>query len=526
VNTLAGVPGGRPGRWPPPAALQGAAGKLLPAFAFAGLALLVYRYDAPLVLGGALLLACAAGLVLRPELATQLMVFLLYLNLPAIAHKYHGVPQPVAGAFLVLLGIPLGHYLVLRRQRARADAPFGLMLLFLAVLLLASLRARGPELAAERIQTFLLEGVILYWLVVNAIRDLRVLRRVIWTLLAAGSLLGGLSLYQEVTGSFDQQFGGLARRNYEYMVLEEKLAADPDNVELREQKDAMRDERSRRAEGPMDEPNMYAQVMLVLLPLALFTFRAERVWRARALAAVAGGLILGGMVVSESRGAFVALVLVVGAAMALRWVRPAHVVACGLAFGGLATLVASDRLVERLATIPAALAVLQGHPSVERDYAIEGRATEMLAALQVFGDHPVIGVGPGQYAPFYSVEYHQKNPRAKFLDLRIPRRGHSLYLEMAAEVGAVGLSVFLAIVGVLVRSLWRARKRWLERSALHADLATALLLSLGAYLATGIFLHLMYERYYWLLLALASAAVHILRELERVPAAEHPLLEG
>ncbi|HEX6070128.1 MAG TPA: O-antigen ligase family protein [Longimicrobiaceae bacterium] len=526
MNTLAGVPGSRPGRLPSRAAMQASAGRLLPAFAFGGLALLVYRYDAPPVLGGALLLACAVGLVLRPEVATQLAVFVLYLNLPAIAHKYHGVPQPIAGAFLVLLCIPLGHYLVLRRQKVRVDASFRLMLAFFAVLLLASLRARGPEAAAERIQTFLLEGVVLYWLVVNAIRDLPALRRAIWTLIAAGSLLGGLSLFQEVTGSFDQQFGGLARRNYEYMVLEEKLAADPDNVELRERKDAMRDDRSRRAEGPMDEPNMYAQIMLALLPLTLFTFRAAAGRPARMLAAVAAGLIVGGMVVAESRGAFVALVLVVGAALAIRWIRPAHVVTCALALGGLATLVASERLVERLATIPAALAVLQGHPSVQRDYAIEGRATEMLAALQVFGDHPLLGVGPGQYAPFYSVEYHQKNPRTKFLDLRIPRRGHSLYLEMGAEVGAVGLSVFLAIVGVLMRSLWLARKHWLERSPLHADLATALLLTLGAYLATGIFLHLMYERYYWLLLALASAGVHILRELEHAPAREHPLLKG
>jgi hypothetical protein len=39
---------------------------------------------------------------------------------------------------------------------------------------------------------------------------------------------------------------------------------------------------------------------------------------------------------------------------------------------------------------------------VAPDGAIKGRATEMLAALAVYLDHPFIGVGPGQYVPFYS----------------------------------------------------------------------------------------------------------------------------
>jgi hypothetical protein len=30
-----------------------------------------------------------------------------------------------------------------------------------------------------------------------------------------------------------------------------------------------------------------------------------------------------------------------------------------------------------------------------------------------------------------------------------------------------------------------------------------------AYLCTGVFLHLAYQRYYWLLLALATAALHV-----------------
>ena len=85
-----------------------------------------------------------------------------------------------------------------------------------------------------------------------------------------------------------------------------------------------------------------------------------------------------------------------------------------------------------------------------------------------------------------------------------------MYLEIAAESGLLGLSVFLTIIAWLLRSLWRARHRLVAVDAQDADLAAALWLGLLAYLCTGVFLHLSYQRYYWFLVALAGAAVHVL----------------
>ena len=41
---------------------------------------------------------------------------------------------------------------------------------------------------------------------------LETLRRIIWVLLVAGSILGSLTIYQELTGSYHNTFGGLAMR--------------------------------------------------------------------------------------------------------------------------------------------------------------------------------------------------------------------------------------------------------------------------------------------------------------------------
>ena len=42
-------------------------------------------------------------------------------------------------------------------------------------------------------------------------------------------------------------------------------------------------------------------------------------------------------------------------------------------------------------------------------------------------------------------------------------------------------------------------------------MATGFLLALTAYLTTGLFLHLSYARYYWLILALAGATAVVIR---------------
>ena len=136
----------------------------------------------------------------------------------------------------------------------------------------------------------------------------------------------------------------------------------------------------------------------------------------------------------------------------------------------------------------------------------------MLAAFNAFADHPIVGVGPGQYTPLYSVEY-QQSLETKFRNLRHARRGHTLYFELAAETGVIGLVTFLAIPLLLLAELWRLRRRYMDRSPELAHLATAFWLSIAAYLGTAVFLHLAYERYYWFLIALTAAAVKIMKDI-------------
>src|SRR5688572_8929745 len=111
----------------------------------AAVALLVQRFDTTLVLAGLLCALALTPLVLWPELATVVCIFLLYTNIPVIAGK-HGVPVAVAQAFIGLLGLPLLQLLIVRRQRLKADRTFYLMLVFLVVLIASSIGAREPSM--------------------------------------------------------------------------------------------------------------------------------------------------------------------------------------------------------------------------------------------------------------------------------------------------------------------------------------------------------------------------------------------
>jgi hypothetical protein len=502
---------------------------MLAALAFGVVTVLVERFDAVAVLAVAGLLLAAVTLLLRPELATLLALFLFYINVPAILTQQHGVPAVVAGSLVLLFGIPLVSTLILRRESLRWGPTFGLMLAYLAVLLVSSIGARNPEVALERIQKFAIEGLLFYWLVVNVVRSHETLTRVIQTVLVAGAILGALTTYQEVTGAFSQEFGGLALRNHEILELQQLDKEDPAVRELIQAYTLnQRGNRSGRANGPTDEPNRFAQILVVLLPLAVLAYRTSQSSGGRVGAFVAGMLILSGMVFSDSRGAFATLVAIVLLATYVGWIRPRSLLIGALAGLPLIPVVA-PRYVERVASLMGVAAIAEDAGSDEADGAIKGRAAMMFAAAQVFLDHPVIGVGPGQYRAAYSYEYQQRNSRFEYIPKPEGSYAHSLYLELAAEGGVVGLVVFLSIFRVLLRQLVGVRRRWQGSRPELADLATAFALALTAYLGTAVFLHLAIQRYLWLLAALASAALNVARSAERseiIPGARMPYRSG
>src|SRR6266508_683541 len=331
----------------------------------------------------------------------------------------------------------------------RADLPtvtslFPLVFVFLAALLLAAALSKDPSASAAPVTTYLTEGLLLFLIVSNAVRSTKTLSRVLWALILAGSFMGTLSIYQELTHSYGNDYAGLAQIDRFGTGGGFNIAPDAEQKILRP-----------RLGGPLGSENRYAQILAAVLPIALILTFRERKRRLRLAAAGCSLLITGGLLLSFSRGAAVAVAGTLAFMALLRELPLRHLLVTLVVVTGVIALVVPD-YVTRLRSLEGVTAISSSDSTQRPDASIVGRRTENLAAWHTFLDHPIVGVGPGVYFKEYSRQYAN---RLGLRYLQSERRGHSLYLELAADTGLIGLTAFLAMVGTPMVLLYRSARR-------------------------------------------------------------------
>jgi O-antigen ligase len=312
------------------------------------------------------------------------------------------------------------------------------------------------------------------------LRTPRDLDRTLWSLLLAGGLLAWLAVWQQLSGSYASNFAGLA------------------HARLRDIHDAAKGFRS---EGPVSA-NYFALILVAIVPLALDRCLREPRLRARALAAAALVPALAAIVFTASRGGLVALAATCAAMLA--WL-PRHQLKRWLAAGAVAggvlfALLLPTEYGQRLAALGELAGAASGE--VPRDSSLRGRVSEMTSAALMFAEHPVIGVGYGNFEKHY-----HRYARSLELDGRDEERAaHSLYLEVAAETGLIGLAAFAVLLAWPLYGMWRTYSLLLQAGdARDAQRVGAFGIALFGYLVGSLFLHLSYPRYFWLLLGIAIA---------------------
>ena len=495
---------------------------LLPCVA-AGFAIFLLLQESALLAAGALVIAGVVVLMLRwPETGTLVVLFSIYSNIAVLAMRPQTAIRATAGsagqnpriaivlaAMSLLLAVPLLHQLLIRKRRLIFDRGFVLMFAFLAALLMSSLFARDERIAASRVADYLAEGLALYFLLTNVIRDFSALRRATWSLILAASLMGGLTVYQRATHTEEKLYGGLAQ-----MGADASLSPDAQGHSLRPESALARSgqvEGQLRAAGPIGEPNRYAQILLVVLPLGVLVFRTERSPILRTLGLMATGLIISGLLLTFSRGTLLAGVALFAMMAYLRFLRPRQVLLSVLGTGVLVATFAPGVIV-RMASLKDLKSLVFQTEYTQRapDSSALHRYTLDVATWHVFLDHPVLGVGPGHFSEYYAIPYAN---RVGLIETTKKYLGHNLYLETLAETGLSGLVCLLAILFVIMRGLWSGRRRWLQSHPENVYWTTAFFLCLCAYAISAVFNHLSYQRYFWLLVALSSATARIVHSM-------------
>jgi O-antigen ligase len=325
-----------------------------------------------------------------------------------------------------------------------------------------------------------LKDYLIIFIVVQLAGESRVWKRMQWMLILAAGILALLSTYQTLTGDYGRTFYGLA------------------NAPVHEVTTGYDDH---RITGPLEDPNFYGMIMLMAMPIATYRMLTERKIQRRILGSVLFLLIVATILFTYSRGAFLALIVVGILVVRERHYNPYKIGAALLALILIISPFLPAGFSDRMKTITDILP--GGGVEMQTESSFRGRSSEAIIAVQMFQDHPFIGVGRGNYA----LNYLKYSSRLGLDDRLEARQAHSFYLELAAETGVIGIFVFTMMMIVIFMGLRRAKN--LLKISNRPDLipwVTGIQYSLVAYMLASIFLHSDYVRYFWLIIAFAAAS--------------------
>ena len=401
------------------------------------------------------------------------LVFISFTRFSDIAIAYHGAPS-IAKSFIALLVVG-----ILARWFVSGVRPEGwersafIIAAFGIVGFASLLYAEDFSRASDALNDFVKDLTIV--LIIGVLmQNLKVMRRVLWTLLIAGMFLGTLSVYQYMTGTYGDNYWGFAQ------APELNIVGDTDG---------------NRASGPIGDPNFFAQIMLVLVPIALDRFIHEKKRWIKVLAGYALAISILTIVVTFSRGAFVAMVMMLGLMFLYRPPKPAALVGLVL-FGLLLLPFVPSSYTNRIMTLVDFLPGI-GNPTAEVSF--RGRTSEVIVAWLMFVDNPILGVGVDHYPLNY-----QQYSRQLGLDPRTEERAaHNLYLEVASERGLLGLAAFGIIMLELFRGLYYSWNTFRDKE-MHDEAAMIAAYTFGliGYLFAAMFIHDAYPRYLWMFIGI------------------------
>lgn len=249
------------------------------------------------------------------------------------------------------------------------------------------------------------------------------------------------------------------------------------------------------------DPNDLALSLVMVLPLAWWlSLVVSSRWIRLALYGCMLTMIAG-IVASQSRGGLLALI----AAMAVliicqgRQMMMTLILTLGAA-AAFAMLVLPADVFERYRTIT----------EYQKDESAMTRLAVWKAGATMFVDHPFTGVGAGAFESAYGRYYIDRKGAGI-----VWRAAHSSYVEVAAELGIVGFTVFLAILASAWMSLTHSRRQLNQLSGSHVSggldflgpwlhLNGALLSSVGGFLVGAAFLSRGYDMVFMIILSLVA----------------------
>lgn len=168
------------------------------------------------------------------------------------------------------------------------------------------------------------------------------------------------------------------------------------------------------------------------------------------------------------------------------------------------SLVPTEKLQERAATIVPYIQATFGGGGAGSTTQISGRGFHLMMAYAVFKDHPILGGGYWNFGQ-YSLQYQYSVPGYSDI-LMTPRSTHSSFFRVLADLGLVGMAIWLTLLALAAREILRAWKATSRDPGGHAHmLVRALAVTFVLQQAYGFYAEMQVEKIFWITLGLAVA---------------------
>jgi O-antigen ligase len=261
-------------------------------------------------------------------------------------------------------------------------------------------------------------------------------------------------------------------------------------------------ERAQGVNSMVGGPNELAGLLLALLPFLVALIRCTKNFFAKLLFLSLGGLSLFVLLLTGARISLLALL-----ALGVFYIFESR--------HKLVTLVAVLALSATLwFSLPAQyqkrfLTVKQYAQGGELDDSNKLRLAVWDAGWRMFLDHPILGVGAGQFATAYGLVYSGKAHTAWM-------QPHNLFLQVTCELGLVGLCIFV----YFVFQIWKANREVLRMRGspgleINYHFAVACSFMLIGVALISMVSHTLYRPYWYLLAGLVASNTNIARNFLR-----------
>lgn len=415
-----------------------------------------------------------------------LLVAVLYVDISDALMERYPVPSLLQPIVALLAFIAFKYREVCRPLTAAVQPPVVMLGLYCIVVYASSSWAYDTY-GADKWFSEVVKATIICILATSVTVSWNALQRGLNALVVVCAGMSVISLIQVTTGRMLDVFFGIVALDYGniYGQYSSGRAAGP----------------------PASDPNFYARILLVAIPLAVGLGLAAR-GRTRLAYFAAAAIISAGTLATYSRGAMITLIAMAGLMAVAMRLPVKHAVAAALAALLMVPLLPTG-MKERFRTITSALPGAGADEMI--DTSVAKRKLLMQVSLKMFDDHLIGGVGSGNFAALY--DRYAPSVGMSHRDYTEPGTHefpHGLYWELASENGLLGLLTFCGAAAAALLLALRARRIFLGRGETgRAAVASGIGIALCGYLIASVVLHESYVRYYGLYLGLATGVARL-----------------